>query len=475
MAVQMEHDERILQIMDEVCARPADKRLTIGKKRPGHRPHDWRYKRACHSVDVSRLNHIHDIDQAQKTVRVEASVTLGSLCRQTLEQSLMPQVVPEHETFTVAGLINGLGLETSSHRYGLFSDSIESMHVVLGNGQLVKASEKENQDLFYMLPGSLGTLGIVIDATLRLNDAKPYLCSHYIRFEKLEEYVEAYRQSLQKYGFVEGFVIAPGTYILVNSDYCSPKDDLPIYYAAKHGELWYYQHATLMAEKNSIDIVPTYDYMFRHQRSAFWMSGIMAGLSFFKNTRWGRTYLDKEVERKVRKQGFQTNMPQEFWERAIVLQDMVVNLNRLQEGIEYVEKNIGVYPLWNCAAKATGHALVPQKPDSAQDEIVVDIGIYGEPTIPNYRFFTALKELQLFVDFPSFWGVSYLSESETKDRIDLDAYHKLRKRYYAEEAFISLQDKLQKANITEDVTPLKYWRLLNLWWDIKSLFCQSKT
>lgn len=49
----------------------------------------------------------------------------------------------------------------SSHKYGLATDWIVGMTVVLANGTIVRCSEKENPNLFWTLRGSGSNYGVV--------------------------------------------------------------------------------------------------------------------------------------------------------------------------------------------------------------------------------------------------------------------------------------------------------------------------
>src|SRR5215469_13937808 len=107
--MQTSHQERVERVRQQVLLRPPEKRLTISKAHPGHTPHDLGYKSGCHPVRVGGL---------------------GDLCRRTLALGLMPKVVPVFETFTISGLVNGLGIETSSHRHGVFPLGVRSLEAV---------------------------------------------------------------------------------------------------------------------------------------------------------------------------------------------------------------------------------------------------------------------------------------------------------------------------------------------------------
>ncbi len=469
-AGQADHDTKVRAIADHVKARPAGKRLTIKKAHPGHTPHDLAYKNDCHPVDVDALNRILSIDREARTITLEGQVTLGQLCREASAAGLMPKVVPEFETFTVSGLVNGLGIETSSHRHGVFPASALALEVVLGNGDVIEASAREHADLLAQLPGTYGTLGVVTRVTLQVRDGKPYIRSRYRHFAKLADYGAAFREALAGHEFVEGFVLATNSYVLVTGDYSDPVAGVPVFQAMKAGNPWFYQHAEELAKTEAEDLIPAYEYMFRHQRGLLWLAGIIADLGFFSHTQWGRAYLDREVERKVKSTGFKGNMPVEMMERCLVNQDMGMRLRRLEEGIEYVQKSLGVHPLWNCPAGAgtTNLAFAVPRKLAANPEMVVDIGIYGEPTVRGFRAYDAMRALQTFVDVPSMWGVCYLTPEELRAIYDFETYEAVQRKYHATEAFVPLEEKLRFMKLREGAkqTRIPLWRLVKVWYDV---------
>jgi delta24-sterol reductase len=469
---QAAHEERVHTIVEAVRARPASQRLTIGKAHPGHTPHDLGYKRGRHAVPVDALGNILGIDREARLAVVEGQVTLRQLCRAAFAVGLMPKVVPEFETFTVAGLVNGLGLETSSHRHGVFPATVRALEVVCGNGDVVAADEEHHADLLSHIPGSYGTLGIVTRATVELTEARPFVRSRYQRFGSRRDYVRAFSAALDEHEFVEGFVLADDDYVLVTGGYSERVAGLDVFDAMKPGNLWHYQHAARMARRSDEDLTPSYEYMFRHQRSLLWVAGIVADLSIFSHTRWGREYLDRAVEKQVAHKGFKGNMPVEMVERCMVNQDMGMTLERLEEGIEYVQKNLKVAPLWNCAVGQGSPRPLPFATPRAlwttNTKYVVDIGIYGEPKVRPYRAFEAMRALQKFVDVPSLWGCCYLTPEELRQAYDFSSYEEVKRRYHAEEAFVPLESKVRfmRGEGAQDAIPL--WRLVNLYYDIRA-------
>ncbi|XP_074287611.1 delta(24)-sterol reductase-like isoform X1 [Silene latifolia] len=74
------------------------------------------------------------------------------------------------------GLINGYGIEGISHIYGMFADTVAAYEIVLGDGRVVRATkDNEYSDLFYAIPWSQGTLGLLVSAEIKLIHIKEYM------------------------------------------------------------------------------------------------------------------------------------------------------------------------------------------------------------------------------------------------------------------------------------------------------------
>jgi delta24-sterol reductase len=50
-------------------------------------------------------------------------------------------------------------VETSSHKYGLFSHTVVGYEIVTADGELKRCTKDQNSDLFRAIPWSHGTLG----------------------------------------------------------------------------------------------------------------------------------------------------------------------------------------------------------------------------------------------------------------------------------------------------------------------------
>ena len=73
----------------------------------------------AHPVKLNLVD-ILAIDTERRVVRCEPLVTVGRLVTALDRLGWTLPIVPEMEDLTLGGLVMGTGLETSSHRHGLF-------------------------------------------------------------------------------------------------------------------------------------------------------------------------------------------------------------------------------------------------------------------------------------------------------------------------------------------------------------------
>jgi len=122
-------------------------------------------------IDLGLMKGIR-VDPEARTARAQAGVLLGELDQETHAFGLaVPAGIVTHTG--LAGLTLGGGIGWLQRKYGLTIDQLLSVELVTADGELVRASESENPDLFWGVRGGGGNFGIVTEFEFRLNPIGP--------------------------------------------------------------------------------------------------------------------------------------------------------------------------------------------------------------------------------------------------------------------------------------------------------------
>ena len=129
-------------------------------------------------VDVKRMNQIHEIDLADRTVTVGPGISMLKL-NETLKQYgvLFPDTPASYPCALVGGRIACSGFSLLGTRFGHTRDLVMSFEIVLPTGEIIRVGDGGGKKirksstgfhLKHLFMGHQGTLGIVTEATLEL-------------------------------------------------------------------------------------------------------------------------------------------------------------------------------------------------------------------------------------------------------------------------------------------------------------------
>jgi FAD/FMN-containing dehydrogenase len=110
-------------------------------------------------IDLSQMRGVH-VDAPTGRVRAQGGATLGDLDRET---QLFGLAVPAGVVSTtgVAGLTLHGGAGHLRRKHGLTIDNLLSVDIVTADGELRRASARENEDLFWAVRGAGSNFGVV--------------------------------------------------------------------------------------------------------------------------------------------------------------------------------------------------------------------------------------------------------------------------------------------------------------------------
>ncbi len=126
------------------------------------------------TVSLMRMNRVLEIDEENRVVVVQPGVVNADLKKAVAEHGLLYAPDPaSYETCTIGGNLatNSGGL--CCVKYGVTRDAVLGLEVVLADGAVIRTGGRNvkdvaGYDLAGLFVGSMGTLGIVTEATLRL-------------------------------------------------------------------------------------------------------------------------------------------------------------------------------------------------------------------------------------------------------------------------------------------------------------------
>jgi FAD/FMN-containing dehydrogenase len=351
------HAARRAALAAQLRARATDGAAPLGLGKRSSNLFRDRHEGAKRRLDLSDFCHVLAINTAEGWVDVEGLTSYETLVAQTLPHGVMPAVVPQLKTITVGGAAAGVGIEATSHRWGLVHDTLLEFDVLLPDGTIVNCRpDNAQRDLFFGFPNSYGTLGYALRLRLRTLPTKPYVKVAHLPHADPAAFFNALEAACQSEAdFVDGVVFGPRQQVLNTAcfvdeaPWLSDYSDRHIYYRS-------------LPDK-PVDYLRVQDYLWRWDTDWFWCSkNVYAQNSLVRrllgpsrlnsrtytrimrwNARWGIT------RRLARLRGLHTES---------VIQDVDIPMAQAPQFLAFLLREIGILPIWVCPVRAP----LPQAP-----------------------------------------------------------------------------------------------------------------
>ena len=297
-----------------------------------------KYKLSRRNIFIGMYD-ILSIDEEGQTVRVEPLASMGQISRSLIARGWILPVVPELDDLTVGGLIMGFGVETSSHKHGLFQYICVSFDLVTAEGTLLHCSATENTELFHLIPWSHGTLGFLVAAELKIIPAKKYVKVAYYPKTQLDDLIEAFdsaSRNTEDNEYVEALTYSRHQGVVMIGNLADePGADGPVNPIGRWYKPWFYKHVEdiLNRGKDVVEYIPLRHYLHRHTRSYFWA---MEEIITFGNNPLFRFLLGWALPPRIELLKYtETETTRRLREKHHVVQDMLMPMALLKKSLEY--------------------------------------------------------------------------------------------------------------------------------------------
>jgi FAD/FMN-containing dehydrogenase len=388
---------------------------------------------ARHRLDVRSFDHVLRIDAERRIAEVEGMITYETLVDETLRYGLLPAVVPQLKTITLGGAVSGLGIESSSFKYGLVHETVEAMEILTGTGDIVACSACENPDLFFGFPNSYGTLGYALRLTIRLVPALPYVYLTHTRFAAPDDFFERLAELCDQASddFLDATIFGREEMYVTQAVFCGSGPQVSDY---TYMDIYYRS-----IQRKQKDWLTARGYIWRWDTDWFWCSkhfGVQnrAIRLFVRPALNSRTY-----QRLMRLS--QKLLPASAGLESVI-QDVDVPMARAAEFCEFLLREIGISPVWVCPFRNSDRTydLCPL----AANQVYVNFGFWDmvaskrEAGYYNRMIESMIAELG---GAKGLYSASYYDRQTFWSIYDKDRYDQLKTTYDPDGVFPDLYAK----------------------------------
>jgi len=459
LASPKKHNQRVQHISKLVKkAHDSDKKMVTARaawKTMSNRKSD--YKKDYVQIPLN-LRDIIALNEEEMTITVEPMVNMADITRYLVPKGYALAVQVEMDDLTVGGLCMGVGIEASSHIYGFLFETIKEYELITANGDIIKASENEHQDLFRALPWSHGTLGFLVGVTLKIVKIKPYVKLEYHPYHSVKELSAAFKKfaETKEITFLEGLQFSKEEGVLMTGTFDDGKNMTKLNKVNNYYKPWFYEHVKSFLEKGKgVEWIPVRHYFHRHTPSVFFQ---LKDLIPFANQAWYRYLFSWMGAPKVSLMKF--TMTKELRKKAFnnrVAQDILIPVEDMQEALNNASIDYNIYPIWLCPVKIVDYGenqgVIPRPVNKATGKnygMYIDIGIYGiPPAVKSEKGWDSAyhgRKLEKFnVDkggFQMLYADIFMTRGEFEKMFNLQLYNQVRKDYGANKVFPDIYTKV---------------------------------
>jgi FAD/FMN-containing dehydrogenase len=316
-------------------------------------------------LEVGHFTSVLNVDRDSGMVEAEGMVPYEALTESCLAYAMMPAVVPQLKTITLGGAVAGVGIEASSHRYGLVHETVRELDVLAGDGRIYTCTpENEHADLYYGFANSYGTLGYALRVRARAIPIKPYVRIEHLPFPNADAYFSQIERHCREgdADFIDGTLFRPDRLFLTLGRF---EDHAPYTSDYTYAQIYYRS----IPEKRE-DWLTARDFIWRWDTDWFWCSKNVFAQNPLIRRLYGRKRLGSRTYNRIMRWNSRVGLTATL-DRLLglrsesVIQDVDIPLARAAEFLAFYAHEINLWPVWMCPIgpqrDASRHTLYPMR------------------------------------------------------------------------------------------------------------------
>ena len=130
------------------------------------------FSRKSLSINIKNFDRILHFDKREKTITVEAGLTLIEFLNFTLKHNLWIPQLPGYPTITIGGAVAANAHGKSCGKHGTIRKSIKSILLFHKTHGWLNLSEDKNKEIFDLTIGGIGLTGTIVSVTFELTEIK---------------------------------------------------------------------------------------------------------------------------------------------------------------------------------------------------------------------------------------------------------------------------------------------------------------
>jgi len=396
-------------------------------------------------LDVRAFREVLSVDRERGVVEVEGMATYEELARACLAHGVMPAVVPQLKTITIGGAVAGVGIESSSHRYGLVHETVQELEVLTGDGRVLACTpDNEYSDLFFGLPNSYGTLGYALKVKAKAVPVRPRVHLQHRPFGDAASFFKALERhcAAGDQDFVDGTVFAADRLYVTLARFA---DQTPATSDYTFEKIYYRS----IAEKRE-DWLTTSDYLWRWDTDWFWCSKNLLAQNPIVRRIYGRDRLGSRTYSKIMRWNSRIGLTRRIERLAgvhseSVIQDVDIPIEHAAEFLAFFLREIGILPIWICpiapGPNAERFTLYPMRRSLYVNFGFWDVVRRREAHPPGHFNRLVEREVDRLGGIKSLYSESFYSEGDFAERYGGTEYAALKAKYDPGRAFPTLYEK----------------------------------